>query len=140
MSKILVIGSGLSGATLAERFASSGDSVLVIDKRAHLAGNCYDHLDLETGIRISNYGAHLFHTNSQDVWDYVNKFVKWQSYQHKVLVKVDDKLINLPINLNSINQFFNLKLANAKEMKEFLKTKIVGLKICDKYSVLLAQR
>ncbi len=128
MSKILVIGSGLSGTTLAERFANNGDSVLMIDKRAHLAGNCYDHLDLETGIRVSNYGAHLFHTNSQDVWDYVNKFAKWQSYQHKVLVKVADKLINLPINLNSINQFFNLKLTDAQEMKKFLKTKIEKIK------------
>lgn len=128
MSKILIVGAGLSGATLAERFAVSGNLVTLIDKRHHLAGNCYDHLDQETGIRISNYGAHLFHTNSQDVWDYVQKFAIWQNYQHKVLVKVAEKLINLPINLNSINQFFNLKLNDAKEMKKFLATKTKKIK------------
>lgn len=128
MSRILIIGAGLSGATLAERFAQCGDSVLVLDKRTHLAGNCYDHLDQETGIRVSNYGAHLFHTNSQEVWDYLQNFAKWNSYEHQVLVKVGKKLINLPINLNSINQFFDLKIKTAAEMKKFLASKTAKIK------------
>lgn len=121
--RILIIGAGLSGATLAERYANAGAKVLVIDKRPHLAGNCYDHLDQETGIRVSNYGAHLFHTNSQEVWDYVRQFATWRPYQHQVLVKVGTKLLNLPINLNSVNQFFELALPDATAMKKFLAKK-----------------
>lgn len=128
MSRILIIGAGLSGATLAERFANQGDSILVIDKRVHLAGNCYDHLDRGTGIRVSNYGAHLFHTNSQEVWNYLQKFIKWQPYEHQVLVKVKNQLFNLPINLNTINQFFHLQLKNAEEMRSFLTKKTKKLK------------
>jgi len=128
MSNILIVGSGLSGATLAERFAANNNSVLVIDKRSHLAGNCYDYLDKETGIRVSQYGAHLFHTNSRKVWQYVQNFADWKLYQHKVLVKVDKKLLNLPVNLNTINQFFNLNLKSAEEMQKFLSTKISKLK------------
>jgi len=123
MPSILIIGAGLSGATLAERYASAGAKVLVLDKRSHLAGNCFDHLDQETGIRVSNYGAHLFHTNSQEVWDYVRQFATWRPYQHQVLVKVGEKLLNLPINLNSVNQFFELNLSDAEAMKKFLAKK-----------------
>lgn len=123
MPSILIIGAGLSGATLAERYASAGAKVLVIDKRPHLAGNCFDHLDQQTGIRVSNYGAHLFHTNSQEVWDYVQRFATWRAYQHQVLVKVGEKLLNLPINLNSVNQFFELNLPDAAAMKKFLAKK-----------------
>ncbi len=128
MSRILIVGAGLSGATLAERFANAGYRVVVLDKRKHLAGNCYDHLDSKTGIRVSNYGAHLFHTNSLEVWNYVQSFVKWKPYEHKVLVKVADKLLNLPINLNSINDFFSLQLKNEKQMRAFLATKTSKLK------------
>lgn len=128
MSRILIIGAGLSGATLAERFAATGDSVLVLDKRPHLAGNCYDHLDQETGIRVSNYGAHLFHTNSQEVWDYVQRFATWRPYEHQVLVKVGQQLLNLPINLNTINAFFGLKLKTAAAMQAFLAKKTTKLK------------
>ncbi|HPS40782.1 MAG TPA: UDP-galactopyranose mutase [Candidatus Woesebacteria bacterium] len=128
MSRILIIGAGLSGATLAERFAHRGDSVLVLDKRAHLAGNCFDHLDRGTGIRVSNYGAHLFHTNKEEVWDYLRAFSRWQPYEHQVLVKVKNQLLNLPINLNTINQFFHQKLKNAAEMRAFLAKKTKKLK------------
>lgn len=123
MPSILIIGAGLSGATLAERYSNAGAKVLVLDKRSHLAGNCFDHLDQETGIRVSNYGAHLFHTNSQEVWDYVRQFATWRPYQHQVLVKVGKKLLNLPINLNSVNQFFELNLSDAEAMKKFLAKK-----------------
>ncbi|MBU1033808.1 UDP-galactopyranose mutase [Patescibacteria group bacterium] len=128
MSRILIIGAGLSGATLAERFANCGNSVLVLDKRFHLAGNCYDYLDKESGIRVSKYGAHLFHTNSQEVWDYLQNFSKWQKYEHQVLVKVDQKLINLPINVNSLNRYFKLNLKDATSMRAFLKKESKNLK------------
>ncbi len=125
---ILIIGAGLSGATLAERYASAGAQVLVLDKRPHLAGNCYDHLDQSTGIRVSNYGAHLFHTNSQEVWDYVQTFAKWTPYEHRVLVKVGEQLLNLPINLNAVNKFFGVELKNAAEMRAFLAKKTRAIK------------
>lgn len=128
MSRILVVGAGLSGATLAERFAQSGAQVLVLDKKAHLAGNCYDYLDVSTGIRVSQYGAHLFHTNSQQVWHYLQQFAQWRSYQHQVLVKVGKKLLNLPVNLNTVNQFFDLQLSKPSEMRRFLATKIKAIK------------
>jgi UDP-galactopyranose mutase len=66
-------------------------------KRTHLAGNCYEHLDRGTDIRVSNYGAHLFHTNSQEVWDYLQQFSDWQPYEHQVLVKVKNQLFNLQL-------------------------------------------
>lgn len=128
MSRILIVGAGLSGATLAERFAKAGEQVLLIDKRKHLAGNCYDYLDKKSGIRVSQYGAHLFHTNSQEVWDYLHNFANWQNYEHRVLVKLKDKVINLPININSLNKYYNLKLRDADEMRQFLKKKSKNLK------------
>jgi UDP-galactopyranose mutase len=71
---IVVVGAGLSGAVLAERFASSGYTVLVLEKRDHIGGNCYDYIDAETGIRVNKYGAHIFHTQMAHVWDYVQRF------------------------------------------------------------------
>jgi NADPH-dependent 2,4-dienoyl-CoA reductase/sulfur reductase-like enzyme len=66
---VLIVGAGLTGATIAEHYKRAGKKVLVIDKREHLGGNCYDEVDAETGIRVSKYGAHLFHTNDEEVWD-----------------------------------------------------------------------
>ena len=71
---IVVVGAGLSGAVLAERFASAGCTVLVLEKRDHIGGNCYDYIDAETGIRVNKYGAHIFHTQMEHVWDYVHRF------------------------------------------------------------------
>jgi UDP-galactopyranose mutase len=78
---ILIIGAGISGATLAERYASIGKKVLVLEKRNHIAGNCYDYYN-QDGVLVSKYGAHLFHTNFEDVWEYVNRFSQWYPYQH----------------------------------------------------------
>ncbi|RZJ24384.1 MAG: FAD-binding protein, partial [Flavobacterium sp.] len=84
---ILIIGAGISGAVLAERYASLGKKVLIIEKRNHIAGNCYDYID-ENGILVSKYGAHLFHTNDEDVWEYVNRFAEWYPWEHKVIARV----------------------------------------------------
>ena len=70
---ILIVGAGLSGSTLAERFANIGYTVTVIEKRNHIAGNCYD-FHHKTGILMNHYGAHIFHTSSERVWEYVNRF------------------------------------------------------------------
>jgi UDP-galactopyranose mutase len=105
---VVVVGAGISGATVAERYADIGNKVLIIDKRDHIAGNCYDY-DME-GIRVNKYGAHIFHTNYEDVWEYVNRFSKWDAYEHKVVAKLGDKLVPVPVNITTINTIFGLNL------------------------------
>lgn len=116
---IVVIGAGISGAVLAERYASMGKKVLVIEKRDHIAGNCYDYID-ENGILVSKYGAHLFHTNEEDVWEYVNRFSNWYRWEHKVLAHVDGKLVPIPVNITTVNKLFGLNITTEKEMEEWL--------------------
>ncbi len=116
---IVIIGAGISGAVLAERYAKLGKKVLIIEKRNHIAGNCYDYYD-EHGVLVSKYGAHLFHTNFEDVWKYVNRFTKWFSYQHKVLTKVDGHLVPVPVNITTVNKIFGLQLKTEQEMKAWL--------------------
>ncbi|OGJ37231.1 MAG: UDP-galactopyranose mutase [Candidatus Pacebacteria bacterium RIFOXYB1_FULL_39_46] len=119
MSEIIIIGAGISGATLAERYASLGKKVLIIEKRDHLGGNCYDFYNAD-GIRVSKYGAHLFHTNDEDVWQYVNRFSRWYPYEHRVLAKVDNQLVPIPVNITTVNQVFGLHLQTQAEMKKWL--------------------
>lgn len=119
---ILVVGAGLSGAVIAERYAAMGKKVLVLEKRAHLAGNCYDFVDAH-GIRRSQYGAHLFHTNSQKVWHYLQAFAKWRPYEHRVLAQIGTKMYPLPINLTTLNAFFQLNLTDEPAMRQFLAQK-----------------
>ena len=88
---VCVVGAGLSGGIVAERLASLLDkSVLVVEKRRHIAGNCYDYAEEETGLRINLYGPHNFHTNSEDAWQYINKFGRWNHYYHKKLSWSED--------------------------------------------------
>ena len=116
---VVIIGAGISGAVLAERYASIGKKVLVIEKRNHIAGNCYDYID-DNQILVSKYGAHLFHTNAEDVWSYVNRFSEWYRWEHKVLAKVDNKLVPIPVNITTVNSLFGLKLSTEKEMEDWL--------------------
>lgn len=116
---IVVIGAGISGATLAERYAKLGQKVLVLEKRDHIGGNCYDFYN-DDGILVSKYGAHLFHTNFEDVWHYVNKFSRWYPHEHHVLAKVDGKLVPIPVNITTVNRLFNLKITTEEEMRNFL--------------------
>ncbi len=118
---IVIVGAGISGATLAERYASLGAKVLVLEKRNHIGGNCYD-LKNNSGILVSKYGAHLFHTNYEDVWKYINKFAEWYPYEHKVLAYVDKKLVPIPVNINTVNLLFGLNITNEKQMDEWLAT------------------
>ena len=92
----LIVGCGLSGATIAERIANIlNEQVIIIDKRPHIGGNCYDYIEKQTNIRVNKYGAHLFHTNNEEVWNYVNKFSEWVRWEHKVLSKVDGKFVSI---------------------------------------------
>jgi len=105
---ILIVGAGLFGLTMAERLANECDKkVLIIDKRDHLGGNCYSEFDPETGIECHKYGAHLFHTSDERVWEYVNRFASFTNYVHKVYTTHAGVVYPLPINLGTINQFFS---------------------------------
>jgi UDP-galactopyranose mutase len=103
---LLVVGSGFFGLTIADRCARDlGLRVQVIDRRDHLGGNAYSEPDPETGIEVHRYGAHLFHTSNQRVWEYVNQFTAFTPYQHRVYTNYRDEVFPLPINLGTINQF-----------------------------------
>ncbi len=115
----LIVGAGFAGSVLAERLASQlNKKVLIIDKRNHVGGNCYDYYD-KAGVLIQKYGAHLFHTKYKEVFDYLSQFTKWRRYEHRVKACVDKKIYDLPINLNTINKFFGKDL-NSKECSNYL--------------------
>ncbi|MBC7423143.1 MAG: UDP-galactopyranose mutase [Ferruginibacter sp.] len=123
----LIVGAGLAGATLAERLATqNGKKVLLIDKRNHIGGNTYDYFNND-GIMVHKYGPHIFHTNSKEVFDYLGKFTDWRPYEHRVLASVDGMNVPIPINLNTINQLYNLQL-NSSEVDAFLESKAEKIK------------
>jgi len=122
MYDYLIVGAGFAGSVLAERLASQAHKkILLIDKRNHIAGNTYDHYD-EYGILIHKYGPHIFHTNSEQVFDYLSQFTKWRWYEHEVQARVDGQFVPVPINLNTINKLYGLQL-NSEEMEKFLASK-----------------
>jgi UDP-galactopyranose mutase len=105
---LVVVGSGFFGLTVAQQCARNlGLNVVVIDRRAHLGGNAYSEDDVETGIEVHRYGAHLFHTSNERVWEYANGFTAFTSYQHRVYTNFRGQVFPMPINLGTINQFFD---------------------------------
>lgn len=115
--KNIIVWAGLSGITIAQILAERGQESLIIEKRNHIWWNCYDYFD-ENGILIHKYWPHIFHTDLEDVWNYVNRFSNFTNYQHEVIWLVDGNLIPIPFNLNSIYSSFSHKLA--KEIEEKL--------------------
>ncbi len=108
----LIVGAGFAGSVLAERIANQrGERILLIDRRDHIGGNAYDELN-DAGILYHKYGPHLFHTNSQQIVDYLSRFTEWHPYEHRVLAEVDSKLVPIPINLNTINKLYDLDLTS----------------------------
>lgn len=110
--EILIVGAGFAGSTCAERLASAGFKVLVIDKRPHIGGNAYDCLDAH-GLLIHPYGPHIFHTNAKRIFEYLSRFTTWRFYEHRVRAMVDGKLYPIPINRTTINSLYNLDLDEA---------------------------
>ena len=105
---LVIVGSGFFGLTVAERCATElGLKVLVLERRSHIGGNAYSERDPETGIEVHVYGAHLFHTSNKRVWDYVNRFTAFTGYQHRVYTSHQGQVYPMPINLGTINQFFD---------------------------------
>jgi UDP-galactopyranose mutase len=123
MKKILVVGAGLSGSTIAERATSLGHDVTVIEKRDHIGGNCFDYID-ENGILINKYGAHIFHTNSEKVWNYVNRFSEWVPWNHQVLGKIDDLCFPIPVNIDTVNILTDQQISTEEEMKIWLNNQV----------------
>jgi UDP-galactopyranose mutase len=116
----LVVGAGYAGSVMAERLATeAGQRVLVIDRRDHIAGNAYDYLD-EHGVLCHAYGPHIFHTKSEKVVEYLSRFTDWRPYEHRVLARVDGKLVPMPINRTTVNQLYGLELATEEDMEQFL--------------------
>ena len=104
---IVIVGSGFFGLTIAERCANElGLDVLVLERRSHLGGNAYSERNEETGVEVHKYGAHLFHTSNERVWEYVNRFTSFTDYKHRVFGKYQGQVYSLPMNLGLINQFF----------------------------------
>ena len=103
---VLIVGAGFGGSVMAERLAAgAGKRVLVADRRPHIGGNAFDYYD-EAGILVHKYGPHIFHTNSQLVFEYLSRFTEWRPYEHRVLAHVDDQLVPIPINLTTLEMLY----------------------------------
>lgn len=143
----LIIGAGFSGSVCAEKLASAGKKVVVVDCRSHVGGNAYDEYD-ENGVLIHVYGPHIFHTNNKTVYEYLSQFTKWRLYEHRVRIVVDGKLYPFPINRTTINLLYGLSLDDngvaeflerVREPREQLLTSedvvlnSVGSDLCEKF-------
>ena len=118
MFDYLVVGAGFAGSVCAERLASAGKNILLVDQRSHVGGNAYDHYNND-GILVHKFGPHCFHTNSQAVFEYLSRFTAWRPYEHRVLASVDGQLVPVPINLDTINALRGTTF-DAREVKDYL--------------------
>jgi UDP-galactopyranose mutase len=108
----LIVGAGFAGSVLAERLASQrNERVLLIDRRPHIGGNAYDRHG-EAGLLIHQYGPHIFHTNSKQIFDHLSQFTAWRPYEHRVLADIDGQLLPIPINLDTVNKLYGLNLTS----------------------------
>ncbi len=116
---LLVVGAGYAGSIVAERFATEhGQRVLVIDRRDHIGGNAYDYVD-EHGVIVHRYGPHIFHTNAAHVVEYLSRFTGWRPYEHRVVTRVGDQLLPIPINRDTVNRLYGLDLKTEEDCAAF---------------------
>ena len=118
--EIAVVGAGFSGAIVAQKLAANGFKVTVFESRNHVAGNCHTERDSETGVLVHKYGPHIFHTDNQQVWDFVHQYDDFMPYVNRVKAISQGKVYSLPINLHTINQFFT-KTLSPSEAKLFIR-------------------
>lgn len=123
---VVVVGAGFFGCTVAHELAEIDLNVLVVEKREHIGGNAYSFFDPETGIEVPKYGSHIFHTNSRDIWNYVNQFSRFNNYVHRVRSVVDDKVVPIPINLETINSIFERSFTS-EEARNFVNSQIIEI-------------
>jgi UDP-galactopyranose mutase len=125
----IIVGSGFFGAVIAERIANDlQKKVLVIEKNSHVGGNCYSEIEPNTGIEYHKYGTHIFHTSNKEVYDYLKRFCEFNGYYHQVLTTHREQVYQMPINLETINNYFHTNL-KPYQVEEFLEKKIKGEKI-----------
>jgi UDP-galactopyranose mutase len=117
--KILIVGAGLSGATVGRSLADLGHTITILEKRDHIAGNCYDYVN-DAGILMNKYGAHLFHTSSDRVRTFVERFATWIPWKHKVQGAIDGKFFPVPVNIDTVNILCGTNITSETEMKEWL--------------------
>ncbi len=122
----LIVGAGISGLTAARIIAENNKRVIIVDKRSHIGGNCFDYKN-EYGIIIQKYGPHIFHTNDKQVWDFLNKFTEFNNYEHRVIAKVKGIEVFLPINIETMERLYTREF-NKESMSEFLKNMRIELK------------
>ena len=119
-TRILIVGAGFYGATLAEQLSHFRNvEVRIIDSRSHVAGNAYSYIEKSTEIEVHKYGTHLFHTNNEEIWKYISRFTQFNNYQHKVITRYKDKFYNMPINLLTISSFYG-KSFTPEEAKKLI--------------------
>lgn len=145
--KVLVVGCGFAGAVAARCLADAGVDVKVLDKRSHIAGNAFDHVD-ENGVLIHDFGPHIFHTNSKKVFEYLSRFTDWRFYEHRVRAKLGAQFLPIPINRTTLNELYDMNLSeqdvqpfldSVRIKKDEIKTSAdvvlnsVGPDLCDKF-------
>jgi UDP-galactopyranose mutase len=121
---IIIVGSGFFGSTIAERIANEcGKRVLILEKRTHIGGNCFSTHDQETGIEYHKYGPHIFHTSNESTWKYITQFTEFNTYRHRVYTQYKNKTYSMPINLGTINAFYEENFS-PKDAEAFLRKEI----------------
>ncbi len=118
MYDFIIVGAGFAGSVLAERIANRlRKRVLILERRAHIGGNCYDEIDSQSGVLVHRYGPHLFHTDNAEVFDYLSRFCQWRAYEHRVLARVDGQEVSIPFNFHTLHQLYDKYLARKLERK-----------------------
>jgi UDP-galactopyranose mutase len=135
----LIVGAGITGITLAERFAARGEHVTIIDKRDHIGGNCYDYF-ADGGILVQKYGPHIFHESKPEIIDYLSRFTRWRPYRHRVVARYNDEYYPIPINKTTISKFFGIELDGETSVRNFLdKRRVVTPEIRNSRDVVVSR-
>lgn len=136
MNYSLIVGAGFAGCVIARKLAEAGERVVVIDRRPHLAGNAYDAKD-SAGVLIHHYGPHIFHTNSERVFNYLSRFTEWRPYEHRVRGVVDGRPYPFPINRDTLNQLYDQDLDEAGVAAWFERVREPREPVCTSEDVVL---
>jgi len=118
---VVIVGAGLSGAVIARRFAEEQKKkCLIVEKRNHIGGNCFDYIDEETGILMNQYGAHLFFTDHKRVYDFITRFATWKRWEHQVVGHIDGQFVPIPPNITTVNMLCGTQIKTIEEMDKWL--------------------